>query len=347
MTNTKHIAAAVLTAIPMMMTGWGVFAQDEAVDIAALYAGRELTIVIPTNPGGDRALYTLAFAAHFGRHIPGNPTVVPQFMPGAGGSIGLNYTYSVADPDGLTIVTPLTSVLSAQLIGEESVQYDAREFRWIGRTSDATRVLVVGPGVEAEDLDGLREERVIVGAVGQASETYSNAAFMNDIFDTNFDIISGYGGSANIVLAVLNGETDGAFSTWNNIKTAQANALEDGSLRVLLQIAMDPNPDLLDVPLVYDLAETEEDRQLVALMSAAPLMGQSFAAPPGTPDAIVEALREAFDATMNDPEFLSALEASQIEFSPMSGEELDELVQSIMATPPDVVERYSAAISGQ
>lgn len=346
MTLTANLAKVSLASLLVLTSGWGVAAQDD-IDVAALYSGKELTIIIPTNPGGDRALYTLAFASFFSRHIPGNPTVVPQFMSGAGGSIGLNYTFSVADPDGLTIVTPLTSVLNAQLIGEESVQYDAREFKWIGRTSDATRVLVVGPNVQSESLDDLREERVIVGAVGQASETYSNAAFLNDIFGTNFDIISGYGGSANIVLAVLNGETDGAFTTWNNIKSGQSSSLEDGSLRVLLQMAMDPNPDLAGVPLLYDLAETEEDRQLVALMSTAALMGQSFAAPPGTPDVIVEALREAFEATMNDPEFRASLEAAQIEFNPMAGSDLEELVLSIMETPQEVIDRYSTAIAGQ
>ncbi len=305
-----------------------------------LFRGKTLKILIPTGAGGDRALYTLPFASMYGRNLPGHPTVTPVFMPGAGGSVALNNTYAVAAGDGLTLVTPLASVLNAQLIGEKSVQYDARQFKWIGRTDDATRVLVVSARSKARTLDDLRQKEIIVGAVGQASDTATNALFMNHVFGSKFKVIAGYGASSKIMLAMSNGETEGAFTTWNNIRANQSSQLKNGELIPILQIGFVRHLELTDTPLVLELAATEQDRQLVRIMSSSTLMGQSFAAPPSTAPGILEALRRGFDATMKDPEFIEKMAMIGVNFTPMPGEELERLVTQIMDTPRDIVERY-------
>lgn len=318
---------------------------SSAQSVEDFYRGKTLRVIVPSTPGGDRALYVLAFTPFFGKHIPGNPTVTPVFMPGAGGSNGVNYTYSVAPPDGLSIVTPLTGVVMAQAMGDESVRYDVTKFKWIGRTSDSTRIFFVSSAVKARTLADFKSQEVVIGSVGRASETYLNPAFMNNVFGTKFKIVLGYQGAGRMNLAVESGETQGAFTTWNNISTQHAAWLASKKIRLVLQIAGARHPDLPDVPLMSELAENDADRDLVSFMSSPTQMGQSFAVPPGTPPYIVNALRRAFDATMKDPAFIEKMQSAKMEFNPATGEQTTEIVARTMSASPDVIRRYKAAVS--
>jgi tripartite-type tricarboxylate transporter receptor subunit TctC len=316
-----------------------------AQSVEEFYRGKTLRIIVPSTPGGDRALYVLAFVPFFGKHIPGNPTVTPVFMPGAGGSNGVNYTYSVAAADGLSIVTPLTGVVMAQAMGEDSVRYDVSKFHWIGRTSDSTRIFFVSSNVKARTLADFRTQEVVVGSVGRASETYLNPAFMNNVFGTKLKIVLGYQGAGRMNLAVESGETQGAFTTWNNISTQHPEWLSSKKIRLVLQIAGDRHPDLPDVPLMAELAENEADRLLVSFMSSPTQMGQSFAAPPATPARMVDVLRRAFDATMKDPAFIEKMRSARMEFNPATGEQMTDIVARTVSASPDVIRRYKAAVS--
>jgi len=320
-------------------------AMASAQSVEEFYRGKTLRIIVPSTPGGDRALYVLAFIPFFGKHIPGSPTVTPIFMPGAGGSNGVNYTYSVAAADGLSVVTPLTGVVMAQAMGEDSVRYDVSKFHWIGRTSDSTRIFFVSDKVKARTLADFRAQEVVIGAVGRASETYLNPAFMNNVFGTKFKIVLGYQGAGRMNLAVESGETQGAFTTWNNISTQHPNWLSERKIRLVLQIAGTRHPDLADVPLMAELAENEADRALISFMSSPTQMGQSFAAPPGTPARFVEALRRAFDATMKDPAFIERMRSAKMEFNPATGEQMTEIVARTISASPNVIRRYKAAVS--
>ena len=332
-----------LAVVSLLAAGWSNPAAAQSVE--EFYRGKTLRIVVPSTPGGDRALYVLAFIPFFGKHIPGNPTVTPVFMPGAGGSNGVNYTYNVAAPDGLSIVTPLTGVVMAQAMGEDSVRYDVSKFHWIGRTSDSTRIFFVSSRIKARTIADFRTQEVIVGAVGRASETFLNPAFMNNVFGTRFKIVLGYQGAGRMNLAVESGETQGAFTTWNNISTQHPSWLRDRKIQLILQIAGKRHPDLPDTPLMSDLAENDADRALVSFMSSPTQMGQAFAAPPGTPPHLVNALRRAFDATMKDPTFTEKMRTAKMEFNPATGEEMTDIVAKTIGASPDVVRRYKAAVS--
>ena len=320
-------------------------AMASAQAVEEFYRGKTLRIIVPSTPGGDRGLYVLAFIPFFGKHIPGSPTVTPIFMPGAGGSNGVNYTYGVAAADGLSVVTPLTGVVMAQAMGEDSVRYDVSKFHWIGRTSDSTRIFFVSDKVKARTLADFRAQEVVIGAVGRASETYLNPAFMNNVFGTKLKIVLGYQGAGRMNLAVESGETQGAFTTWNNISTQHPDWLSEKKIRLILQISGTRHPDLADVPLMAELAENEADRALISFMSSPTQMGQSFAAPPGTPARFVEALRRAFDATMKDPAFVERMRSAKMEFNPATGEQMTEIVARTMSASPDVIRRYKAAVS--
>jgi tripartite-type tricarboxylate transporter receptor subunit TctC len=341
--KTSAILGLRFAVLSLLAVAWAIPAAAQSAE--DFYRGKTLKIVVPSTPGGDRALYVLAFVPFFGKHIPGNPTVTPVFMPGAGGSNGVNYTFNVAAPDGLTIVTPLTGVVMAQAMGDDSVRYDVSKFHWLGRTSDSTRIFFVSNKVKARTIADFRSQEVIIGAVGRASETYLNPAFMNSVFGTRFKIVLGYQGAGRMNLAVESGETQGAFTTWNNISTQHPSWLRDKKIRLILQIAGKRHSDLPDIPLMSDLAENDADRALVSFMSSPTQMGQAFAAPPGTPPQLVNALRRAFDATMKDPAFIEKMRTANMEFNPATGEEMTEIVARTIGASPEIIRRYKGAVS--
>jgi tripartite-type tricarboxylate transporter receptor subunit TctC len=313
--------------------------------IADRFRGQTLRLLVPSAPGGDRALYPTVFAPFFGKHIPGNPAVQPVFMPGAGGSIAVNNAYSIAAPDGLTIVTPLVAVVAAQAIGDESVRYDVSKLNWIGRIADATRVLLMSRKIGASTIPELRGREVIIGSTGRVSETYLMPMFMNKVLGTKFKIVLGYQAAGKMNLAIEAGETEASITTWNDIRNYHLDWIrEAGPMRLIVQIALQKHPELPDLPLLLDYAGNEADRDLIAFMSASSQMGQSYAAPPGVPAPVVEALRRAFDETMRDPAFIEKLHSAKIEFNPITGEELTAIVRKTINTPRSVIDRYKAAV---
>jgi len=329
---------AVLALAPLPAT---------AQSIADHFRGKNLRILVPSAPGGDRALYPLTFAPYFGKNLPGNPSVQVVFMPGAGGSTAVNQAYGMAAPDGLTLVTPLVAVATAQAVGEESVKYDVMKLNWIGRISDATRALLVTAKLNAKTLPELRGREVIAAASSRTSESYLMPAFMNKMFGTRFKIVSGYQSAGKRNLALETGEVEAAITTWNDIRTYHPEWVREGGImRLVVQVALARHPELASTPLLLDYAENQADRDLLEFMSSSSQMGQSYAAPPGVPAPIVEALRRAFDATMKDPAFLEKMQTARMEFNPATGEEMAAIVARAMRAPKTVIERYKAAIAG-
>jgi tripartite-type tricarboxylate transporter receptor subunit TctC len=280
-----------------------------------------------------------------GRHIPGNPNVVPAFMPGAGGAVGMNYLQSVASRDGLMIATPLAPVVMAQVTGEKTVKYDVSKMSWIGRTADSTQVLYVWHTVDVRTLDDLKARKVTIGSTGATSASTIIPYVMNHAFGTKMQVVLGYSGSAAFNLAVQRGETDGALTTWNNVANNHADQVREKKIRVLFQVSLTRFKDLADVPLAIDLASNDDDRALMEFMSSSAELGQSFIAPPDVPKEIVAALRRAFDATMTDPDYLKLSQQMGNVLNPMSGAALTELNARTLQTPKKIIERYQAAVS--
>jgi tripartite-type tricarboxylate transporter receptor subunit TctC len=309
------------------------------------FRGKTLTVIVPTTPGGDRMANAAPFIRYFGRHIPGQPNVVPTFMPGAGGAVGMNYLQSVAPRDGLTIATPLAPVVVAQVTGEKTVKYDVSKMNWIGRTADSTQVLYVWHTVDAYTFDDLKRRRVTIGSTGATSASTIIPYVMNYAFGAKMHVVMGYSGSAAFNLAVQRGETDGALTTWGNVSNNHADQVRDKKIRIIFQVSLTRNQDLANVPLALDMAANDDDRALVEFMSASAELGQSFIAPPDVPRPIIEALRRAFDATMTDPDYLKlSLQAGNV-LNPMGGAALTELNARTLATPRNVIDRYQEAVS--
>lgn len=309
------------------------------------FRGKTLSVIIPTTPGGDRMANAAPFIRFFGRHIPGQPNVVPTFMPGAGGAVGMNYLQSVASRDGLAIATPLAPVVVAQVTGEKTVKYDVAKMNWIGRTADSTQVLYVWHTVDAHTLDDLKRRKVKIGSSGATSASTIIPYVMNHAFGTQMQVVLGYSGSAAFNLAVQRGETDGALTTWNNVRNSHADQLRDKKIRVIFHVSLSRNPELPNVPLALDLATTDDDRALIEFMSSSAELGQSFIAPPEVPGPIVEVLRRAFDATMRDPDYIKLSQQAGNVLNPMGGAALTALNARTLATPRHVIERYQAAVT--
>ena len=337
----SQILWAVLAMTPMMLAT-SALAQESVEDH---FRGKTVTVIIPTSPGGDRMTNAAPLMKFIGHHIPGNPTVVPAFMPGAGGAVGMNYLQGVAARDGLTIATPLAPVVMAQVTGEKTVKYDVAKMNWIGRTADSTQVLYVWHTVDVHSLDDLKSRKVVIGSSGATSASTIIPYVMNYTFGTKMQVVLGYSGSAAFNLAVERRETDGALTTWNNVRNNHASQLHDGKLRILFQVSLSPNPDLPNIPLALNMASNDDDRALIEFMSSSAELGESFIAPPGVPKPIVEALRRAFDATMTDPEYLKLSQQVGNVLNPMSGAALTELNARTLATPRKVIDRYQAAVS--
>jgi tripartite-type tricarboxylate transporter receptor subunit TctC len=309
------------------------------------FRGKTLTVIIPTTPGGDRMTNAAPLMRFIGRHIPGNPNVVPAFMPGAGGAVGMNYLQSVAPRDGLTIATPLAPVVMAQVTGEKTVKYDVSKMNWIGRTADSTQVLYVWHTVDVRTLDDLKTKQVTIGSTGATSASTIIPYVMNHAFGTKMRVVLGYSGSAAFNLAVQRGETDGALTTWNNVANNHADQVREKKIRVLFQVSLTRFRDLADVPLAIELASNDDDRALMEFMSSSAELGQSFIAPPDVPKEIIEVLRRAFDATMTDPDYLKLSQQMGNVLNPMRGAALTELNARTLQTPKKIIERYQAAVS--
>jgi len=341
MINGASLARLLIVAVAALITTTAV-AQTSIGDH---FRGKTLTVIIPTTPGGDRMTNAAPLMRFIGKHIPGNPNVVPAFMPGAGGAVGMNYLQSVAPRDGLTIATPLAPVVMAQVTGEKTVKYDVSKMSWIGRTADSTQVLYVWHTVDVRTLDDLKTKKVTIGSTGATSASTIIPYVMNHAFGTKMQVVLRYSGSAAFNLAVQRGETDGALTTWNNVANNHADQVREKKIRVLFQVSLTRFKDLPDVPLAIELATNDDDRALMEFMSSSAELGQSFIAPPDVPKEITQVLRRAFDATMTDPEYLKLSQQMGNVLNPMNGAALTELNARTLQTPKNIIDRYQAAVS--
>ncbi len=309
------------------------------------FRGKTLRVVIPASPGAARGTSATIFTSYLRKHIPGNPTVVPSYMPGAGGAVGMNYLYNVAPRDGTAIITPLTTAVLAQAIGEKSTKYDVTKMHWIGRTAINSQIVYVWHTTGVTDIDGVRRRQITLGSSGAGSSQTILPLIMNEVLGTKFKVIQGYKGSAAFNLAVERGELDAALTTWATLQAAShLEWVESGKARVIVQLALTRHPELSNVPLASELTSDADGKALLEFASSTAEFGQAYVAPPDVPAPIIAALRRAFDETIKDPDYLAAAKKADIELSPMTGDQMAELTRRTLSVPQRVIERYKAAV---
>jgi tripartite-type tricarboxylate transporter receptor subunit TctC len=337
----------IATAIAIAGASSGLAAAVSPDSVAEFFRGRTVKLVVPSGPGGAYGLYASLFAQHYGRHLPGQPTVVPEYRPGAGGLLAANYLYTAAPRDGSVIGIPLAPIILEQYTGGSSVRYDASKFVWIGQMANITRLYIVWETSNIKKFEDLLTHDGIAGATGRGSETFINPAIINHVFGTKIKIVAGYKGSADLLLALERGEINEMSATWSNLSGNHADWVKQGKVRFLAQIGLSKLRGYENIPLLSDLAKNEADRQLIEFMSLVTTsVGYSVLAPPGLPDAIAAALRRGFDETMKDPAFVADAEQRHVDLVPEDHASVEAAVKKAVDAPPGLFQRFMQAIGG-
>ena len=304
-------------------------------DAENFYRGKTISFVIGYSPGGGYDTYARLVARHLGERIPGSPQVVPRNMPGASSRVAVAHTYNVARRDGLTLCTGDQSLALAQVMGQP-LNFDMSRFLYIGNPSSENNTTVAWHTSGIARIEDAMTREVTVGATG-GSPSSQYPRIMNAVLGTRFRIILGYPGGNEINLAMERGEVEGRGSnSWASWKATRPDWLKEKKINLLVQVGLKKADDLSDVPLLMDLAKSEEDRALLRLFSTPSTIGRPIFTTPETPKERVAALRAGFDAMLKDPGFLSEAQKANLELDPVSGEELQEIVEQILVTPKTI-----------
>jgi tripartite-type tricarboxylate transporter receptor subunit TctC len=310
----------------------------------ASFQGQTITINVAGTAGGLFDVMTRTLADHYGRHIPGNPSIVVKDQPGGGGLVAGNYLYNVAPKDGTVLAYVGPIAMDPLLNPGGRAKFDAQKFTWIGSLGTSHSVLVIWSASPIKTAQDLFTKETIVAGTGAGATTDFYPKVLNDVLGTKFKLITGYQGSKETYLAIERGEAYGRFNSYDALKSTNAAWLTEKKARIVLQAAFNRHPELPDVPNVLDFAKTDEQRQTLRFM-VAPSEMRPIAGPPGIPAERAKALRDAFWATMKDPAYLADAEKRKIDASqPMDGEKLDAAIKDIYKTPKAIVERVAAAM---
>lgn len=315
--------------------------------VADFYRGKTVQFVIRAAAGGGGYDgYARLLGRFIGRHIPGEPRVLPVNMPGGGGIVAANYVARVAPRDG-TILTIVSQGLPVdQALGlNKSLQADMRDFNWIGNMSDSNQVLVVWHTSPTKSLADARTRETTIGTTQAGSISQQLTAVYNNVVGMRLKIIFGYQDGHDIDLAMERGEIEGrGTNPWASYLSISPHYVSDHLIIPILQVGLRKDPALPDVPLMRDVAMSPDDQPVVDFLSKAVAVGRPIATTPGTPPERVEALRRAFDETLKDPDFIAAAAAERADISPMTGEVLASLVNDLIAAPDDIKTRVRIAI---
>ena len=310
---------------------------------AEFYAGKTVEMIVGSDVGGGYDIYTRTIARHIGRHIPGHPTVVVKNMPGAGSGRAAAYIYSVAPKDGTSLGALFPGVVLSPLLEDRlDAAFDPTKFTYVGTADSGTRVCATFQASNTRTFDDALTQKTRMGASALGASTRDYVLFKKKTTEVKFDLVMGYKGSADILLAMERGEIDGICGwDWSSVKSQRPDWIRDGKLNVLVQVALEPDPELTGrgVPPLWRYIKRDEDRKAVELIVTQQMFQRPYLAPPGVPAEQVAILRAAFMATMRDKDFLADAEKTRIDVAPSSGEKVQELVERLYATPKAIVER--------
>ena len=312
---------------------------------AEFYKGRAVEIIVGWSAGAGYDVYGRFLARHLGRQIPGAPAVVVRNMEGAASLRAANFIYNLAARDGTVLGMVGRGTAFDPLLTKTPAQFEAARFGWIGSMNDEVSVCAAWTGHGITKLDDVYSRELVIGGSGASSDIDQFATLLNRTIGTKFRIISGYPGGNDINLAMQRGEVQGRCGwSWSSILVTHPKEYASRTIHVLVQMSLARHADLPDVPFVMDLAKTEEQRQIFRLVFARQVMGRPVMAPPGVPPERVEALRTAFMATMADAEFVAEAAKTKIEIRPVSGAQVQKLVQDIYAQPAEIARKAAAAL---
>ncbi len=310
----------------------------------AFYAQKTIKIIVPYAAGGSYDFYARLLADHLPRHIPGHPTIIVQNVPGGGGMVGVQNMYAREPQDGTSLAFLPRDVATTQMLRPETARYDARRFSWIGSMSSYAGVMFVASRTGVKTADDLRQKEVVVGSWGQGTESYNTPLLLNKLASTKFRIVTGYGGAAEVDLAVDRGEVDSRTASWTFLKAERQSWLKDGYIVTPFQTGVKRHPELPNIPMIAELANDDEGRRIIEFANSDAAMGWNVASTPNVPSDRVAMLRSAFDEAVTDPALLADALKRGLEILPTTGAELVTMVNRTIATPAESLTRLKSII---
>ena len=338
---TKTTAAAAVALSALLLTPFTAAADA----IEDFYKGKNITLVIGFAPGAGYDTYGRLIARHFGRMMPGHPSIIPQNMPGAGSLKSANHIYNVAAKDGTVLGMFASSTAFEQMFGGEGVQFDTAKFTWIGNIDESIGTCAVWHTTGVNTFDELLKTDLIFGGSGPAAVTSQHAVALRNLLGAKIKLVQGYNGAQDVKLAMARGEVQaGCGMALSSLKSQHAQEWKSGQLKPVVQLAIERSPDLPTVAHIYDYAKDEEMRQVFDLVFGRHVIGRPISAPPGLPTDRKLALRKAFMDTMKDATFKTEAEKLQLDITPSDGDGVEKLFSRFFSYPKPVIEKAIAAM---
>ena len=326
--------AAAFAAFGLVAAAAG---SASAQSAAEFYKGKTVYLYIGEAPGGDYDTWGRVVGQHIKDHIPGEPTIVPQNVEGAGGMTAINRIANVAPKDGTVFGDINRGLPFEPLLGGQGAQFDPRKLNWIGSPELDVIVCTARKDAQVQTLQDLQTKELIVGATGTGADSLTYPQFLQGLLDLKFKIIKGFPGSGPIVLAAERGEVQGLCNSY--VSVSRQAIFTEGKLNIILQGSEKPDPRLPNVPTPFALAKTDADVQALRLFLARAAVGRPFVAPGGVPADRIAALRKAFEDTMKDPEFIADTKKARLNVSPITGQQIADVIEQAYKTPQAVIDR--------
>ena len=311
------------------------------------YQGKTIKIIVSSAAGGSYDANARVLASHWVHHVPGNPKMIVQFMPGANGLVATNNVYNIVAKDGLTIGLFNRNIVPAEILGNSEARFKADKFNWLGTTAsfaDDAYVLFIRSTLPHRTVDDLRKANppVVIGNAGTAI-----VHVLNEALKLNLKIVEGYEKDT-LDLAFERGEVDGESLSYSAILSRKQHWIDKNFFRSMIQVGRTSRLEALaDVPTARELVQDQDSRSLIELAEAPMLMAYPFALPPGVPEERVRILQASFMATVNDPAYIAEVKSKKMEYSPRSGSELQQIISDMAKAPKSAVDRYNALVTAR
>jgi tripartite-type tricarboxylate transporter receptor subunit TctC len=313
-----------------------------AQPVEDFYKGKTINFIIGYPTAGAPDVYARLVARHIGKYIPGHPTIIARNMPGAGSLLAANHLFNTAARDGTTFGLTSPTIPLEETLGAPASKYKAVQFHWIGRLATNPNITFIMNHSPVKNIKDAFEKVAVLGATGRSS---TNAVFpmvLNNVLGTKFKIVTGYQGTAAVMLAMERGEVEGLSSTYDGLKTQREDWLKTGRVNIVVQYLLRRHPELPDVPTSAEVASTPEQALILRTVSSASEIGKFLLTTPEVPAERVAALRAAFDAVVKDRDFLAEAAKLRIEIDPLTGVELQRIVSEAQSISSDVIEKVKA-----
>jgi tripartite-type tricarboxylate transporter receptor subunit TctC len=314
----------------------------KAQSIEEFYRGKQLSMIIGYPTGGSNDIYARAVARHIGKHIPGNPSVIPKNMPGGGSLTAANHVFNVAPKDGTVLSLIAPTIPLEERLGAPNVRLKVTEFNWIGRVAPSVNLTFVMSTVPVKTIQDTFKREIILGASARTSTVALYPMVLANVTGAKFKMVMGYKSSSTAMLAMERGEVEGHSTSMEIVRALHPDWIADKKITILVQYSLKRHPEMPDVPMSWELGRNDDERQILRIVANATEVGKMILSTPNTPADRIQALRRAFDATVKDPAFLTELKNQRVDVGPMPGEELQQLVAEVANVSPAIIDKVKA-----